>query len=299
MSIQKYLPSKQFSLFLGSAIIVGAFIFGVVKIIDSRSSVRQEIQNIATREIIEELDTDNDGVKDWEEALWGLDLDNADTDGDGVLDGQEVEERRAELRSRDEFVDVLEEPTTETEKIARQLLTVALNINQASGGKMTEEEIAAIAQGFMGSIEPQLVEMYSIGDLKINSSTTAQSYYDEMSQALAFLDEVPKNELLILEQAIGTNREKFLDELGPIIEAYAKVPEAILEKDVPSQVANYHLDYINAITQKAIALVSMAQYFKDPVIAVRGVQEYGIADENLTQAVQNITSYLKNNGIVR
>lgn len=299
MSIRKYLPSKQFSLFIGSALLVGVFVFGIIKIIDSRTSVRQEIQNIATREIIEELDTDNDGVKDWEEALWGLDFDNPDTDGDGVLDGQEVEERRSELRTSEDFVDVLEEPTTETERIARQLLTVALNINQASNGQMSEAEVMSIAEGFMTSIKPNLVEMYSIGDLNINSSKTAQSYYQEMAEALAYLDEVPTNELAIIEQAITTNRKRVLDDLGPIIEAYAKVPEKILDKQVPSQVAEYHLDYLNAITQKAIALVSMAQYFDDPAIAVRGVQEYGIADENLTQAINNITVYLENNGIVR
>ena len=36
-------------------------------------------------------DTDNDGLKDWEEELYGTDPLNNDTDGDGYLDGEEVE----------------------------------------------------------------------------------------------------------------------------------------------------------------------------------------------------------------
>lgn len=36
------------------------------------------------------IDTDNDGLKDWEEELYKTDPYNPDTDGDGYLDGEEV-----------------------------------------------------------------------------------------------------------------------------------------------------------------------------------------------------------------
>src|SRR2546423_718695 len=39
-------------------------------------------------------DSDNDGLKDWEETLWKTDPHNPDTDGDGTPDGQEVKEGR-------------------------------------------------------------------------------------------------------------------------------------------------------------------------------------------------------------
>lgn len=35
-------------------------------------------------------DTDNDGLKDWEEVLWGTDPNNPDSDSDGMNDGDEV-----------------------------------------------------------------------------------------------------------------------------------------------------------------------------------------------------------------
>lgn len=299
MNIRPYLPSKKFSKFIGVALLIGAIIFVVLKIIDSKTRMSQKIQNIATREVVEELDSDNDGVKDWEEALWGMDFKNPDTNGDGVLDGQEVEKRRNELRTSDEFIDVDEVPDTETERIARQLLTLALNVNQASGGQINQQEISNLAEGFVQSVKPNMVSMYSLGDLNISVTQTAQKYYDEMSKELAYLDTVSTDELKILEVAISTNRKNKLKELDPIIEAYASAPEKILDKEVPSQVAEYHLDYLNALTQKAIAIVSMTQYFDDPVIALRGVQEYGIADQNLIQASQNIQNYLQKNAIVR
>lgn len=299
MSFREYLPSKQFAKFVGIALLVGGLVFIGIKIIDSKTGLRQDIQNIATREIIEEQDTDNDGVKDWEEALWGLDKEKSDTDGDGILDGQEVEEKRAELRTSEDFVDVSEEPKTETEQIARQLLTIALNINQTTGGSLSEGDIASLAAELIPSIQAEEIKMYSLGDLTISTTKSAQEYYNEMSEIFKPLETLPTNELSIIEQAINLDREDTFKELNPIIETYASLSEKSLEKQIPSQVALYHLDYINALTQKAIALVSIAQYFKDPVIALRGVEEYKIADENLTEATQNIAKYFQISGIVR
>ncbi|MBI5037622.1 MAG: calcium-binding protein [Candidatus Kerfeldbacteria bacterium] len=37
------------------------------------------------------LDTDNDGLTDVQEGVWGTDILNPDTDGDGFLDGTEVQ----------------------------------------------------------------------------------------------------------------------------------------------------------------------------------------------------------------
>lgn len=298
MNIRKYLPSKQFSIFIGIALLTGIVIFIVLKIIDNKTSLSQRVQNIATREVFEDMDSDNDGLKDWEEALWGLDPNNPDTNGDGILDGQEVEKRKGELRASDQFVEVLAEPKTETEKFARQILTIALNVNQSSGGNLTESQVMAIAENLLKSTNSKGVQVYSVSDLNISTTKTPKSYYDEMSQALAYLNTVPTNELVILEHAISTNRKSFLDDLGPIIEAYASAPEKIIKKEVPAGIADAHVEYLNALISKAVSLVSIAQYFDDPIIAMRGVEEYRLADEKLTESGIKIQRYLRNNGII-
>lgn len=299
MDIKKYLPSKQFSKFLAVALLLGLVIFLVLKLVNIKTSTRQKIQNIATRDVIEELDSDNDGLKDWEEALWGMDFEKADTDDDGILDGQEVEIIRTELKESDGYVEVDEVPDTETEKIARQLLTVALNVNKTSGENLSQDQVNSLAEGFIQSVKPNMISLYSLSDLQISTTKTAQSYYDEMSKELAFLNTIPTNELSIFELAISTKKEEKLKELESIIKIYTSVPEKILDNQIPSEVAEDHLAYINALTQKAIALASMIQYFEDPIIAFRGVQEYGIADDNIVSSSQKITDYFKKNNIVR
>ncbi|MFT5179911.1 MAG: hypothetical protein ACI8V7_000457, partial [Candidatus Paceibacteria bacterium] len=47
------------------------------------------------RENVRDLnDTDEDGLYDWEEDLWGSDINKPDTDNDGTNDGDEISERR-------------------------------------------------------------------------------------------------------------------------------------------------------------------------------------------------------------
>jgi len=296
--MKKYLPSKQFCIFFGITIAIGVIVFFGLRLINARTRVSQNIQSIATRQIIEELDTDNDGVKDWEEGLWGLDANNPDTDGDGILDGQEVEARKREIQNSDDFVDVLEEPKTETERLARQLITVALNINQATGGQISQEELANVVSGFVTGIEPSLFTPYQLSDIRISQTQTAQNYYQEMTKTIGYLSRYQGTELGIFERAISSNKEKIVKELEPIIIAYSEAPKKVLDKEIPSQIAKAHVDYLNALNQKAVALFSLIQYFKDPIIAVRGINEYVIAEQNLTDASDSIKSYLQNNGIV-
>ena len=45
------------------------------------------------------VDSDNDGLLDWQEALYGTDPRNKDTDGDGTPDGEEIKENRDPLKA--------------------------------------------------------------------------------------------------------------------------------------------------------------------------------------------------------
>ncbi len=65
---------------------------------EQKQPISQELsvlKPITAEEI--DKDSDNDGLKDWEESLWGTNPNNPDTDGDGTPDGQEVKQGRNPL----------------------------------------------------------------------------------------------------------------------------------------------------------------------------------------------------------
>lgn len=297
--MKKYLPSKEFLKFFGIAIGIGLVIFLSLRFLNNKKRVSQDIQSIATRQIIEDLDTDNDGVKDWEEGLWGLDLNNPDSDDDGIFDGQEVETRKQEIKNSEDFVDIPDEPTTETERFARQITTIAFNINQTNNGSIDEKQIEEIVAGFVEGVKAETLVQYTISDIKVSPTKSAQSYYQEMTEATGYLSEMNGTELPIIERALTFKKESILKELKPIIIAYSEAPQKVLKNEIPSEIAEAHVDYLNALTQKAVALFSITQYFQDPIIAVRGINEFVLAEDNLIEASNTIISYLEKNGILR
>ena len=72
---------------LGIILIIGGVVF-VWKYAKKESLLGIEFEK-RTEESLK--DSDNDGLKDWEEELFHTDLLNPDTDGDGYLDGEEVD----------------------------------------------------------------------------------------------------------------------------------------------------------------------------------------------------------------
>ena len=100
--MQKYLPSKKFIIITVSVFAAIGIIFIIINLIEGKGEVFQQksdllFQKMTLGEIIDK-DSDGDGLKDWEEALWGTDPNNPDTDGDGILDGAEIQQKREALQ---------------------------------------------------------------------------------------------------------------------------------------------------------------------------------------------------------
>ena len=76
---------------LGIVLIAGGVIF-VWKYADKESLLGIKFGKKIPKISQENLkDSDNDGLKDWEEELYKTDINNPDTDGDGYLDGEEID----------------------------------------------------------------------------------------------------------------------------------------------------------------------------------------------------------------
>ncbi len=96
------LPSKKvMTLFGACGIAVGSIAFAALY--SSKINAEKKPSNLIadTSSVIKnkilEKDTDNDNLKDWEEALWKTDPRVADTDGDGTNDGAEIKSQRNPL----------------------------------------------------------------------------------------------------------------------------------------------------------------------------------------------------------
>ncbi len=74
------------AIIVGIILLIGGVIF-VYKYSDEQALLGKRVSKTVSESFI---DSDNDGLRDWEEELFKTDPRNPDTDGDGYLDGEEV-----------------------------------------------------------------------------------------------------------------------------------------------------------------------------------------------------------------
>ncbi len=88
-AISDYLPRNRFLYFVLALVLVGGGTIFFYK--HKEAQEKKMVQaGVKTTEELFTIDTDSDGLKDWEEIVLKTNPDKPDTDGDGASDGDET-----------------------------------------------------------------------------------------------------------------------------------------------------------------------------------------------------------------
>ena len=79
------------------ALLGGFFVFSTLRN-SHTADIKPIIVNQNPTQDSQSIDSDGDGLKDWEEQIYGTDPHNSDTDGDGTKDGDEITQGRDPLK---------------------------------------------------------------------------------------------------------------------------------------------------------------------------------------------------------
>ena len=227
------LPSKKFILTVISVLFACGLVFGAFWYANTSKQGAKVIspeEKKMTDQTFIEKDSDNDGLKDWEEIIWKTDPNNADADGDGIKDGDEVKANRNPLVKgpNDSLIEKTvintgatkdSQGTKETNKnITTELAkTFYLNYFNASGkiGSMTPEEATALGDSIYNqkeqSIKPTAkYTTYTEKDLNINTKTEVtrdvlRKYVSDVRAAIGVAQVAPEakiGEVQIIKDAL-------------------------------------------------------------------------------------------------
>jgi hypothetical protein len=270
MNTKKILPSKKFMKILGGIILI-ILIIVLVGIVKNRKTVYKqntEGKVVVLNEVVEK-DTDNDGLKDWEESLWGTDINNPDSDKDGITDGDEVRKIQEFLGTNDKNnPDNPINDKTKTGALTRDILTIASAINQS--GTITKESNDAITDEIAKYLEKSNVLKYSSTDLNIINTPTKkdiQTYFDLIKQSWTRAYTTKEDLLLIY------NYEKSMDAgtmtlYSDVSKKFFKEKENLLKMKVPSDYILIHLDYLNSVLAIASLYDDLSKSEEDPATAL-------------------------------
>lgn len=313
---KQYLPSKKFLIILSSIIVALVLIFVSKTLINLNNQNNKKLtvaekKEIALREEFLTIDSDSDGLKDWEESLWQTDSKVADTDGDGTNDGDEIKAYRDPLKPNtaskgqepnDKF-DATEVAKTkkmmdeyaalnETEKFSRTLFSNFLATKKIDS-EMTKTDVIDFVNNTLTEMpEKTLSQKYTINDLDVLISSKEidlKNYTKSMKSILEanLLPYINKN-LTIFQDAITNSDPSKLKELDKSIGGYKNAISAVLKTKTPSIYTEDHLTILNSLDDILSTTEDMKIFFDNPIVLMPSINLFPVVMSNLYTSLQNI-----------
>ncbi len=294
------LPNKKVVLFGLIALLIAGGVFFVFKKNKPKSDESPQAAKFQTASEEIAKDSDNDGLKDWEEVLWKTNPKNPDTDGDGTSDSQEIKENRNPLAKGPDDKLSKESGTggensslspesslTLTEVMGRQFLSQYLLLKEEKGGgEISETDKNALLESFMGGFG-QLASSenfenrnnrYTQSDIKL-SAISDENSIKEYGNGLAlilkkYFDPIPESEMTVLKKALALQSEAEIKKLGPIADAYRDSAKEALSLKAPPNYSDFHLALINEFYNIAEELDALEKTFSDPAQSMLALKQY-------------------------
>jgi hypothetical protein len=198
MAINQYLPSKEFQkrvTKIGLLLLVVLIIrFGAYPLIQNIFTKNKIPDNITVKQFVD-IDTDGDGLPDWEESIWGTNPKKTDTDDDGISDFDFVNSKKQGLLATDQ---------NETTILSAEILqTLFALLNK---GANTPEALANLGDAAGQSIiNPELTNKYTASSFNVvgSSKNEVKNYYTSFQKAYtAYSKSKAPNEFELLSVAI-------------------------------------------------------------------------------------------------
>ncbi|MDO8555408.1 MAG: hypothetical protein Q7R75_02485 [bacterium] len=265
----------------------------------------------------ENTDSDNDGLKDWEETLWKTDPRKADTDGDGTPDGQEIKENRNPLVKgpNDSLLETVlplagsenqnQEQQTLTDILGKEIISTALTAKTQSGQPLSESQKSKIMSSFVFSLDTlskndsAVYESKDVHLVPAGNPEKTKAYGNDIAAIIKkYFDPLDESELDVLQNALKNQDEAKLKKLENLSAAYENSSKEISNIDVPYEFLENHLAVINSFHQISVELKNMQKVFSDPALGLVAIKQYKESSQKAYEALKGINNYFTKNGIV-
>ena len=290
---------------MGSVVVVLSLAFGAFYYFSKKESFEKEkndllVENslVESQTIIEliESDSDNDGVLDWEEALWGTDK-NKKATFDGKSDSAYIADKKRELNIETDLNN--EKNLSETDLFAREFFSAYTALK--ASGQVDSDVINNFSDALGQKIaNPNLVEIYDANDIKystVDTVTSRVNYYNSLKKsfdresAYGLGDEINIISGGLFEYATEGTEGKY-EQLNIIADAYKNFAKSVISTPVPEGLAEIHLEIANNAYNTGVSVGNMTKVTSDPIVGIAGLSQYEQYSEALIVAVENLDAIL-------
>lgn len=227
-------------------------------------------------------DTDGDGLRDWEEELWGTNKSNPDTDEDGVSDGEEVSNE------------------TDPRVFGPQPLTLDVDKSRALVHKLNYSRPVPILSPDPEEINPNnSIELTSLNTVNTSDFNDLREYGLRVATLLfpiasSTMGTAASTSLAMVEH----KRYEGAVELNSLSVLLRSVAETLIEMPVPSSAAEVHAALAGDLFKLGELASYMAKAETEPILALSSAQEFEKVRISLAKDINDFNQYFRDRKIL-
>lgn len=225
-------------------------------------------------------------------------IDVVDSDGNGIPDWQEALQRTEPLTVPN-ATSSYEAPETLTDQFALEFFEQYMRGERYGAFGTNPEELVQQSGNVLANQAKDQPITRSQVSVSTNTSTEALATYGE--QIAAIIDTHSRTdteqELIVVDRAIRLNDRTELEKLDPIIEVYENILADTLRLAVPQSYVTEHLILVNAYQAVLNDIKVMRISFDDPMRALLRIQRYQEDIDGMYNAVVGLYEKLRGAGI--
>ena len=294
---------------IGGAVLIAVLLIGSAYVLPGINFPNTKAVNAAlTDELLANYvakDTDGEGLPDWQEALYGTDINKSDTDGDGINDAEAV--RQGLLTPRTLSEQLPEEPIGEedfpvdpaasgsiTDQFARAFFEAY--VQTSNGRTLSTEEEQALADRLVADFTTRasraLNSTYTSVSVRRNPAASVTGYAEAVELVLRQND-VRTGEgqpMELMQGLIERGEEDARDSLARLGDMYGKIEQDLLALQVPPELVDDHLLLVRSFDELQRATELVTRYEEDPLGVMGALAIYQPASRGVMRALDGIAN---------
>jgi len=294
-NFKKYLPSKNFATII-LIIIVFISLFFVIKssisfLKNKKTSKGGDTQIEMTVGSVVQKDSNNNGIADWEEYLWGLNPNkNGPENKEFILSKKKVLTQNGSVSASDESGSI-----TENAMLSRQFFATIMSLQQT--GQLDEAAISSISESIGQEIRAtDIPDVYTKDMLVIikDSDNSDIAYFALFNNLVTKYKESDiGSELTIVSQGIVNNDPGALYAAKTIATSYRLFGRELIKLPVPSSAALTNLSLANNYEKVAQSIEGLTQVISDPIVGMRAILNYKKYTDALGSDLEKMSGILQ------
>jgi hypothetical protein len=269
---REYLPSKIFMIRVAVIIGIIVIIFGTSKLINyfKNKPKSNAPTKVVFKDALEAKDSNNNGIPDWEEFLWGL-----NPEKDGESNKEFIMQKKQTLALDNTGTEEGSDAKKENETLSREFFSVIMTLMQS--GNLSEESISEVTNAIGKKVEiTPIPDIYKRDMLTIDNSATAQTKYLESFSKLLdkYSDADIGSELVIIAQGLAGNDPQALKAAGTISISYRNFGQELMKIATPEKLASDHINLANDFEKTAQSLDGLTQMLDNQLTGMKAILNY-------------------------